>query len=101
MATNTRAYVVTEDQAPVWNMEPGRPTTFKLLSEQTGDSVALFEEVVPAGSGTPLHIHHTSDEVIHILAGEFTFKIDGQVTNAGRGACVFIPRGTVHAWRNS
>jgi hypothetical protein len=25
-------------QGPVWDMEPGRPTTFKLLSEQTENS---------------------------------------------------------------
>jgi len=47
-------------------MGPGRPTTFKLLSEQTSESVAVFEEVVPAGVGTPLHRHPTSDEVIYI-----------------------------------
>ena len=89
-------------QGPVWNMEPGRPTTFKLLGEQTKNSVAVFEEVVPAGSGTPLHIHHTSDEVIYVLAGgEFTFKIGENVTDGGAGTLVFIPRGTTHAWRNS
>jgi quercetin dioxygenase-like cupin family protein len=101
MTTNAFRYVVAGEQSPVWEMEPGRPTTFKLLSEQTGDSVAVFEEVVPVGSGTPLHIHHTSDEVIYVLAGELTFKIDGQMTGAGSGDCVFIRRGIAHAWRNS
>jgi quercetin dioxygenase-like cupin family protein len=101
MAAHTRSYVVTGEQAPVWEMEPGRPTTFKLLSEQTGGSVALFEEVVPVGSGTPLHIHHTSDEIIYILAGAFTLKIDGSLVTAESGTCVFIPRGTPHAWKNS
>jgi len=89
-------------QGPVWDMEPGsRPTTFKLLSEQTSNVVALFEEVVPAGSGAPLHIHHTSDEVIYVLAGEFTFKIGEDVTDGGADTLVFIPRGTAHAWKNS
>jgi hypothetical protein len=41
--------------------------TFKLLSEQTAGSVSVFEQVVPIGAGTPLHIHRTSDEVIHLL----------------------------------
>ena len=82
-------------------MEPGRPTTFKLLSDQTDGSVAVFEEVVPPGMGTPLHIHPISDEVIYLLAGEFTFKIGDQVTKGGAGTCVFIPHGTPHGWRNT
>ncbi len=94
METKARGYIVAPEQGPVWEMEPGRPTTFKLLSEQTGDSVAVFEEVVPVGSGTPLHIHHTSNEVIYILAGEFTFEIGEQVATGSTGTCVFIPRGS-------
>lgn len=101
METNVKSYVVAPEQGPVWEMEPGRPTTFKLLSEQTGDSVAVFEELVPVGAGTPLHIHPSSDEVIYILAGEFTFKIGEQIAKGSTGTCVFIPRGTVHAWRNT
>ena len=101
MATNVQGYVVTPEQGPVWEMEPGRPTTFRLLSEQTGDSVAVFEEVVPVGGGTPLHIHPTSDEVIYVLAGEFTFKIGERVAKGSAGACVFIPRGVAHGWRNT
>ncbi len=101
MATNAHGVIVTPEQGVVWEMEPGRPTTFKLLSEQTGDSIAVFEEVVPAGAGTPLHIHPASDEVIYVLAGEFTVRIGEQVTSVSAGAYVFIPRGTVHAWKNS
>jgi quercetin dioxygenase-like cupin family protein len=93
--------IVTPEQGPVWEMEAGRPTTFKLSSEETGDRVAVFEEVVPVGSGTPLHIHHTSDEVIHILAGEFTFTIGARETTASAGTWVFIARGVAHAWVNS
>src|SRR5262249_5332128 len=47
------------------------------------------------------HIHHTSDEVIYILTGAFTFKLGEQVAEGGSGTWVFIPRGTVHAWKNS
>ena len=81
-------------------MEPGRPTTFKLTSEQSGNSVAVFEEIVPVGAGTPLHIHHTSDELIHLLSGELTIKLDNSITNVSAGTWVFIARGTAHGWRN-
>ena len=82
-------------------MEAGRPTTFKLLSEQTEGSISVFEEIVPIGGGTPFHIHPDSDEVIHILAGDFTFKLGDQLTKAGAESWVFIPRGTAHAWKNT
>lgn len=101
MTISIHSHIVAPDEGPVWDMEPGRPAIFKLLSEQTGDSVAIFEEIVPVGSGTPFHIHHTSDEVIYIFEGEFTFKIGEQMVNRGAGAWIFIPRGVAHAWKNS
>jgi quercetin dioxygenase-like cupin family protein len=82
-------------------MEPGRPAVFKLLSEQTGDKIAVFEEIVPPGMGTPLHIHHTSDEVVHVLSGEFTFRFGDEQRVVSGGSWVFIPLGSVHGWRNS
>ncbi len=101
MATHSSQYIVSPEQGSVWEMEPERPTTFKLLSEQTRDSVAVFEEVVPVGGGTPLHLHRTSDEVIYVMAGEFTFKIGEELSRGGAGTWVFIPRGIAHAWKNS
>jgi quercetin dioxygenase-like cupin family protein len=101
MTMLVQSYIATPEQGSVWEMEPGRPTTFRLLSEQTGGSVAVFDEVVPAGGGTPFHIHPTSDEVIYVLEGEFTFKIGEQIAKGSDGTYVFIPRGTPHGWRNT
>ncbi len=81
-------------------MAPGRPAIFKLLCDQTGGSIAVFEEVLPPGSGTPLHIHHTSDEVIHVYSGEFMGRLGDETKRAGEGDWVFIPRGLLHGWRN-
>lgn len=93
--------IVLPSQGSVWDMEEGRPTTFKLLSEQTQGSMAVFEEIIPVGGGTPVHIHHTSDEAIFILKGEFTFKIAEQISTAEAGTWVYIPRGIAHAWKNT
>ena len=41
-------------------MEAERPTPLKLLSEQTGDSVAIFEEEVPVGAATSPIIRRAS-----------------------------------------
>jgi quercetin dioxygenase-like cupin family protein len=101
-AQTKQGFIVPAKQGPVWEMEPGgkRPMTFKLLREQTGGSISVFEESVPIGAGTPLHIHHTSDEIIHLLAGELTIKLGTQRSTINAGAWVFIPRGTSHGWRN-
>lgn len=74
--------------------------TFKLLSGQS-EHIAVFEEVVPSGAQTPLHVHRDSDEVIHVLSGELSIRIDDQLTTAGTGSWAFIPRGTQHGWKNS
>jgi quercetin dioxygenase-like cupin family protein len=95
------ARIIAPESGAVWDMEPGRPTTFKLTSEETGGSVAVFEESVPIDGGTPLHKHRASDELIHLLTGELTMKLGSRTSVIGSGTWVFIPRGTPHAWRNS
>jgi quercetin dioxygenase-like cupin family protein len=82
-------------------MEPGRPAAFKLMCEETGGKIAVFEEVVPPGGGTPLHIHRTSDEVIYVVSGEFTFRLGEESKQVSGGSWVFIPLGSVHGWRNT
>jgi quercetin dioxygenase-like cupin family protein len=80
---------------------PGRIMSMKLFGHETGESVTLFEQTVPAGIKSWLHMHHDSDEVAWVLEGQFTFKIGKQVTTGGPGTCVFMPRNIPHAWKNS
>ena len=80
---------------------PGRFFDLKLLREQTGNSVMMFEETLPAGTASLYHLHHESDEVAWVLEGEFTFKIGDEVGAGGPGTCAFFPRNVPHAWKNS
>src|SRR5262249_31610602 len=82
---------------PGW---PGRPATFKMTSEETGGKISIWESEVPAGAATPLHLHRTSDEVIYVIAGEFTVRLGEDQQRHKGGAWVFVPMGAVHAWRN-
>ena len=61
----------------------------------------MFEETLPAGTASLFHLHHDSDEVAWVLAGEFTFKIGDEVTAGGPGTCAFMPRDIPHAWKNT
>lgn len=80
---------------------PGRSFALKLLGRDTGESIMIFEETVPAGTKSLYHLHQESDEAAWVLAGEITFKIGDEVTAGGPGTCAFIPRNTLHAWKST
>jgi quercetin dioxygenase-like cupin family protein len=80
---------------------PGRSFALKLLGRETGESIMMFEETLPAGTASLYHLHRDSDEVAWVLAGEFTFKIGDEVAIGGPGTCAFMPRNVPHAWKNS
>ncbi len=74
--------VVPPGQDPV---SPGRSFALKLRGGETGDSIMMFEEIVPAGTKSTFHLHRDSDEV----------------TVGGPGTCAFMPRGVRHAWKST
>jgi quercetin dioxygenase-like cupin family protein len=82
-------------------MAPGRFAAQKLLGHETEGSIMLFEETLPPGTKSLFHLHHDSDEVAWVLAGELTVMIGDQVSVGGPGTCAFFPRGVQHAWKNS
>ena len=80
----------------------GQVMSMKLFGRETGQSVTLFEQTVPAGSKSSwFHLHRDSDEIAWVLEGEFTFKMGEEVTTGGPGTCVFLPRNVPHSWKNS
>jgi quercetin dioxygenase-like cupin family protein len=80
---------------------PGRFFALKLLGSETGESIMMFEETLPAGTASLHHLHRDSDEVAWVISGEFTFKIGAEVTVGGPGTCAFMPRDVPHAWKNT
>ena len=80
---------------------PGRFAALKLLGHETNESIMLFEETVPVGTKSLFHLHHDSDEVAWVLAGEITFKIGDEVAVGGPGTCAFFPRNVPHAWKST
>ena len=73
---------------------------FLLGAEHTNGSLAIFEDIVEAGVGPPRHIHHHQDETFFFLEGEFIAEVGGQMFEFNPGDVAFIPRGTVHAFKN-
>src|SRR5919197_1974241 len=80
---------------------PGRFAALKLLGHETNGSIMLFEETVPVGTKSFLHLHRDSDEVAWVLAGEITFQIGDEISVGGPGTCAFFPRNVPHAWKST
>src|SRR5260221_11691006 len=100
--TASKGFVVPAGGGKHFDMTaPGRVAALKLLGHETNESIMMFEETVPAGTKSLLHLHRDSDEVAWVLEGEITFKIGDEVTVGGPGTCAFFPRNVAHAWKNS
>lgn len=80
---------------------PGAITLTVLLSgTQTDGSLAIFEDIVAPGIGPGRHIHHDQDETFFFLEGRFDVEADGVLHHMAPGDVAFVPRGTVHAFKN-
>jgi quercetin dioxygenase-like cupin family protein len=73
--------------------------TLIATAEETGGSIGLFEGISPPGDGPPRHIHYGSDELFYILEGDFLFLVGERQESVSVGTYVFVPRGTVHAYK--
>jgi mannose-6-phosphate isomerase-like protein (cupin superfamily) len=75
--------------------------TLKASGGETGGRMTAYEGVLAPNSGGPArHRHQRMDETFYILEGVVTFEVDGRIHEAGVGTHVYVPRETVHAFRN-
>ena len=66
----------------------------------TNGACAVYEHVVELVIGPPRHIHNSQDELFEIIDGEFKIEIAGQLYTHQLGDFAFMPRGTIHAFKN-
>lgn len=71
-----------------------------LSGEHTGGTIAMFTNITPVGGGPPPHIHRDEDEWFHVLEGRVEFLHDGAWHEVPVGSTVFMPRGSLHTFRN-
>lgn len=80
---------------------PGAITLKVLLSgRETDGGQAVFEDIVQPGVGPGRHIHHHQDETFFFLEGRFDVEVAGALHHMEPGDVAFIPRGTIHAFKN-
>jgi mannose-6-phosphate isomerase-like protein (cupin superfamily) len=74
--------------------------THKLTGEQTGGAFYLCEALFAPESGSPLHMHHYEDEVIHVLEGSIDIRLDNGKLHAPVGGIIHLPKKIPHALQN-
>lgn len=79
---------------------PGRDLIFKVTGEDTGGAFDYFiVEVAPKG-GPPLHVHHTQEETIQVLKGEYKIRIGAQDFYCREGGFAYLPSQVPHTFVN-
>jgi quercetin dioxygenase-like cupin family protein len=74
--------------------------TYLVTGVETNGAFAMFEAYVPAGNGTPPHVHHREDEMFYVIKGEFEFIVAGESKLLGAGDFLLGQRGVPHNFRN-
>jgi quercetin dioxygenase-like cupin family protein len=70
-----------------------------LVTIHTGEGISMVESLAPAGDSPPLHIHHTEDELFHVLDGELTLHVGDGERRLGAGDTAVAPKGVAHTYR--
>jgi len=64
-------------------------------------AIAVVEIIAFPQNGPPPHIHHREDESFYVLEGAFSVLVGERPFEAGAGAFVHIPKGTLHTYKNT
>lgn len=78
----------------------GDTMTFKATGATTGGKLVLFENLTVPGGGPPPHVHTREDEFFFVLDGTFEIRVGDKFHILGAGGYAYVPRGTVHNFRN-
>ena len=79
----------------------GDTMTLKATTESTGGALMLLENLTAPGGGPPPHVHSREDEFFYVLDGTFEIRIGDEAHALGPGGFAYVPRGTVHNFRNT
>lgn len=78
----------------------GTLITFRATNATTGGAYTLVDVLVAPGGGAPPNTHPGDDETFFILEGSIEFTVGQETKVYGPGACIIIPNGGVHTFRN-
>jgi quercetin dioxygenase-like cupin family protein len=71
----------------------------KVSGKDTDGALAIFEQTgLSPKRGTPLHVHHSQDEIFNVIEGEYHFIVGKDKFELTAGDTIFLPRKVPHAW---
>lgn len=76
----------------------GMLQTIRIGRDDTAGQYGLLEIVVPAGIGSPWHVHPEEDEWFYVLEGEMTFWVSDTRLSLKPGSFAFGPKGVPHTF---
>ena len=76
----------------------GMLQTIKIGKADTGGQFGMIEIVVPAGLGSPWHVHPEEDEWFYVLDGNMTFYVGDTRLDMTPGSFGFGPKGVPHTF---
>lgn len=79
---------------------PGRDLIFKVTGEDTRGTFDYFTVEVASKGGPPLHVHHSQEETIHVLKGDYKVRIGDEIFRCPEGGFAYLPSGIPHAFLN-
>lgn len=91
--------VLPEEGEPLWFLDT--LVQVKLSGATNHDGLAVFEQLAPPGSATPMHRHDSTDEHFYVVSGEVVFHGPAGPRRCVAGTFVTVPRGTIHGFRVS
>jgi quercetin dioxygenase-like cupin family protein len=62
-------------------------------------AISMIESLNPHGDSPPLHVHHTEDELFHVLEGELTLRVGEEDIRLAAGETAVAPKGVPHTYR--
>ncbi len=70
-------------------------------ADATGGAVSAIVAEHEPGMGPPPHVHFSQEEMFYVIEGTYEIAINGGAPSvAGPGSFVFLPRNTVHTFKN-
>lgn len=95
--------ILAADQGELYHLGQRRSPTLIKVDPKVAGSRHLFmlSEVLPPGTGVPVHRHLHDEEILFIHQGTVTITLGDRVQEARAGATVFIPPNTWIGVRNT
>lgn len=74
-------------------------TTIHVAHADGADGISVIESFARYGDSPPMHVHHTEDEVFHVLDGELLLNVGGDEIAAPVGTILRAPKGIAHTFK--